>query len=67
MVDLVSPKHKGTTQVDKISKKKKQLPEISNANLAAHLKQVSTVNANDSLLQAATKDKEEETKRCPRK
>jgi hypothetical protein len=34
-VDLDSPKCKGTTQVNKTSKKKKQLPKISNTNLAA--------------------------------
>ncbi len=38
--------------------KKKQRCDISDANLDAQLKQVSTINANDSLLHAATKENE---------
>jgi hypothetical protein len=46
--------------------RKKQRPEISNANLANQLKKVPALNANDSLLQATQvtdldhKDKEED-------
>jgi len=46
------------TPGDKTSNKKKQRSDISNADLDAQLKQVSTFNANDSLLRAATKDNE---------
>ncbi len=67
MVVLDSPKHKGTTQVNKQTSKKKQHPDITNANLDAQLKQVITFNANNSQLQAATIDKEGTQKRCPRK
>jgi hypothetical protein len=65
-VDSDPCKRKGTTQGD-ITSKKKQRPEISNANLAAHLKQVRVVNTNDSLFRAATKDKERDTEETPRK
>ncbi len=49
------PKCKATTQ-GKNPNKKKQCCDISDADLDAQLKQVSTINANDSLLHAATKD-----------
>ena len=42
----------------KTSNKKKQRSDISDADLDAQLKQVSTFNANDSLLHAATEDNE---------
>jgi hypothetical protein len=58
------PKHKATTP-GKTPNKKKQCCDISDADLDAQLKQVSTKNANDSLLHAndsllyaATKDNE---------
>ena len=42
----------------KTPNKKKQRSDISDADLDAQLKQVSTFNANDSLLHAATEDNE---------
>jgi hypothetical protein len=46
------------TPGSKTSNKKKQRSDISDADLDAQLKQVSTFNANDSLLHAATEDNE---------
>jgi hypothetical protein len=54
-VESDPPKRKATTQ-GKTPNNKKQHCDISNANLDAQLKQVSAINANDSLLHAATKD-----------
>ena len=61
-VELDPPKRKATTP-GKTTKKKKQRCDISDANLDAQLKQVSTKNvndfllhANDSLLDVATED-----------
>ncbi len=54
-VESDPPKCKVTTQ-GKTPNKKKQHCDISDADLDAQLKQWSTVNANDSLLHAATKD-----------
>ncbi len=56
-VELDPPKRKATTQ-GKNPNKKKQHCDISDADLDAQLKQVSAINANDSLLCAATKDNE---------
>jgi hypothetical protein len=67
MVDSDSPKCKGNTQVNKQTSKKKQHPDITNANLDAQLKQVSAFNANNSLLQAATIDKEGDTEEMSKK
>jgi hypothetical protein len=66
-VDLDSPKRKGTTQVNKQASKKKQHPDITNADLDTQLKQVSIFNANNSLLQAATIDKEGDTEEMSKK
>jgi hypothetical protein len=66
-VDSDSPKCKGTTQVDKQASKKKQRPDITDAELDAQLKQVSAFNANNSLLQAATIDKEGDTEEMSKK
>ena len=46
------------TRGSKTPNKKKQRSDISDADLDAQLKQVSTFNANDSLLHAATEDNE---------
>ncbi len=56
-VESEFPNHKAVTQ-GKTPNKKKQHSDISDAELDAQLKQVSTFNANDSLLHAATKDNE---------
>jgi len=68
---LDSHKRKSTSTLGKTSKKKKR-PEISDANLAAQVKQVkaSAVNINDSLLRhqaSATEDRETEVEHVPKK
>jgi hypothetical protein len=66
MVDLDSLKRKGITQVDNTSKKK-QHPDVTDANLDAQMKQVSAFNANNSLLQAATIDEKGDTEMMSKK
>jgi hypothetical protein len=66
-VDSDSPKRNGTTQRNKQTSKKKQHPDITNANLDARLKQMSAFNAKNSSLQAATIDKEEDTEEMSKK
>ncbi len=52
------------TPVSKTLNKKKQRSDISDADLDAQLKQVSTFNANDSHLHAPTADEDNESKKA---